>query len=98
MRVPARRQSSSLSHLNSDLHRLRHAPAVGEAELGEHRARRGDAEVLDQILSEQAHRDRVEQERALPREADQTALGVQLQQLLMIQIVGAHLVVPAPSK
>ena len=77
--------------LELGLHRLGHAPAVGEAELGEHGARRGEAEVLDQVLPQQAHRHRVEQERALPREADHAALRVQLQQLLVIQVVGAHL-------
>ena len=76
--------------LELGLHRLRHAPAVGEAELGEHGAGGGEAEVLDEVLSQQAHRHRVEQQRALPGEADHAALRVQLQQLLVIQIVGAH--------
>jgi len=72
------------------LHRLGHAPAVRETELGEHRARREQAEVLDQVLAQQTHRHRVEQQRALPGEADHAPLGVQLQQLFVVQIVRAH--------
>ena len=79
------------------LHRLGHAPAVGEAELGEHGARGGEAEVLDQVLAQESHRHRVEEQRALPGEADHAAFRVQLQQLLVIQIVGAHRL-PSPSK
>ena len=56
------------------LHRLRHAPAVREAELREHGAGGGEAEVLDQVLAQQAHRHRVEQQRALPGEADHAPL------------------------
>ena len=73
------------------LHRLGHAPAVREAELGEHGAGGGEAEVLDEVLAQQAHRHRVEQQRALPGEADHAAFRVQLQQLLVVQIVRAHL-------
>ena len=76
--------------LELGLHRLGHAPAVREAELGEHGARGGEAEVLDQVLAQQPHRHRVEQERALPGEADHAALRVQLQQLFVVQIVRAH--------
>ena len=90
MRVPARRQSSSLVPLEFGLHGLGHAPAVGEAELGEHGAGGGQAEVLDQVLAQKSHRHGVEKQRALSGEADHAALGVQLQQLLVIQIVGAH--------
>ena len=76
--------------LELGLHRLGHAPAVGEAELGEHGAGGGEAEVLDQVLAQEPHRHRVEEERALAGEADHASLRVQLQQLLVIQIVGAH--------
>src|SRR5882672_7438349 len=64
-------------------HGLGHAPAVGEAELGEHGARSGDAEVLHEILAQQPHRDGVEQQRALTREANHAAVGVELQELLV---------------
>jgi hypothetical protein len=80
--------------LELGLHRLRHAPAVREAELGQHRAGGGEAEVLDEILAQQAHRDRVEQQRALPGEADHAPLGVQIQQLLVVEIVRAHRTTP----
>jgi hypothetical protein len=43
---------------------------VGEAELGEHRARGDQAEVLDQVLAQQPHRHRVEEKRTLPGELD----------------------------
>jgi hypothetical protein len=76
-------------------HGFRHAPAVGEAELREHRTRRGEAEILDQVLPEQAHRDGVEQERALAGEPDDAAFRIQLQQLVMVQVLGAHPLAPS---
>ena len=76
--------------LELGLHGLGHAPAVGEAELGEHGAGGGEAEVLDEVLAQEPHRHRVEEERALPGEADHAALRIQLQQLLVVQVVGAH--------
>ena len=72
------------------LHRLCHALAVREAELREHGAGGGQAEVLDEVLSQEPHRDRVEQQRALSREADHAAFGVELEKLFVIEIVGAH--------
>ncbi len=76
--------------LELGLHRLGHAPAVREAELGEHGARGREAEVLDEVLAQQPHRDGVEQQRALPGEADHAPLGVQLQELLVVQVLGSH--------
>ena len=64
--------------LELGLHGLGHAPAVGEAELGEHGAGGGQAEVLDEVLAQEPHRHRVEQERALSGEADHAAFRVQL--------------------
>ncbi len=58
------------------LHGLRHAPAVGKAKLGEHRTRRGEAEVLNQVLAQESHGDGIEQEGALPGEADHPSLWV----------------------
>ena len=72
------------------LHRLRHAPTVGEAELGENGAGSEQAEVLDQVLAQQPHRHGVQQQRALSGEPDHAPFGVQLQQLLVVQIVRAH--------
>ena len=63
---------------------------MGEAELGEHGAGGSEAEVLDEVLSQEPHRHRVKKERTLSGEADHTSLRIQLQQLLVIQIVGAH--------
>ncbi len=76
--------------LELGLHRLRHAPTVGEAELGEDGAGGSEAEVLDQVLSQQPHRHRVKRERTLTGEADHASIRVQLQQLFMVQIVGAQ--------
>jgi hypothetical protein len=63
---------------------------MGEAELGEHGAGGGEAEVLDEVLSQQPHRHRVEKERTLSGEADHASLRIELQQFLVIQIFGAH--------
>jgi len=69
---------------------LGHAPAVREAELGQDGAGGGEAEVLDQVLSQEPHGHRVDEERALPGEADQPGVRIELQQLLVVQLVGAH--------
>ncbi len=71
-------------------HRFGHPPSVGEPELREHGARRGQPEVLDQVLPQEPHRDRVEQERALSREANDPAFRVELEELLVIQVRCAH--------
>jgi len=68
-----------------------HAPAVRKAKLREHSARGSQAEILDQIFSQQPHRHCVEQQRALASEADDPTRCVQFQQLFMIEIVDAHL-------
>jgi hypothetical protein len=57
---------------------------VGETELGEHRTGGGQAEVLDEILPQEPHRDRVEQERALLGEPNDASLRVELQELLVM--------------
>ena len=85
MRVPASAPVLFAVPLELGLHGLGHAPAVGEAELGEHRAGGGEAEVLHEVLAQQAHGHRVEQERALPGEADHAALRVQIQQFLVVK-------------
>jgi hypothetical protein len=79
------------------VHRLGHTPAVGEAELGQHGPRSDGAEVVDQVLAEQAHRDGVEQERALAREADHPSLRIQFEQFLVIQIVDSHAAASRPK-
>ena len=63
---------------------------MSEAELGQYCSGGGEAKVLDQVLPQKTHRDRVQQQRALSREADRSAFGVELQQLFVVQIVGAH--------
>ena len=72
------------------LQRLRHAPAVSEAELGQHGARGDEPEVLDQVLAQQTHGHRVEEDRALPSKADHPVLGLEFEEFLVIEIVGAH--------
>ena len=67
-----------------------HAPAVGEAELGEHGSRRQQAEVLHQIFAQETHGHRVQQDRALAREADDPAVRIQFEQFLVVQVDGAH--------
>ena len=51
------------------------APAMGETELGEHRAGCGQAEVLDEILPQNPHGHGVEQERALPGKPNDAPSG-----------------------
>jgi hypothetical protein len=63
---------------------------VGETELRQHRARRRDAEALDQVFAQQPHRDRVEQQGAFASEANHSAVEVELQQLFVIEVVCAH--------
>jgi hypothetical protein len=77
------------------MHGCRHAPAVGEAELGQYCSSRGQAEVVNEILPQDPHGHRVEQERALPGESDQATLWIQLQELAVMQILNAHR--PPPS-
>jgi hypothetical protein len=72
--------------LEFGLHGLGHAPTVGEAELGQHGARGGHAEVLDEVLAQKSHRHRIEQQRSLSGEANHAAFRIQLKQFLMIQI------------
>jgi hypothetical protein len=64
---------------------------MGEAELGEHGAGGGRAEVLNEILSQYAHRDGVEYERALSGEMDRTSLRIKLQQFAVMQIFHVHI-------
>ena len=72
------------------LHGRGHAPAVCETKLGEHRASRDQAEVLDEILPQQAHGHGVEQKRSLASKPNRAALRVQLQELVVVQIFNAH--------
>jgi hypothetical protein len=67
--------------LELGLHGLGHAPTVGETELGQHGARGGHAEVLDEVFAQKSHRHRIEQQRSLSGEADHAAFRVELQQL-----------------
>jgi hypothetical protein len=77
------------------LHGRRHAPAVGKAELGQHGSRGGQAEVVDEILPQDPHGHGVEQKGALPGESDQASVRVQFQELLVMQILGAHRTPPS---
>jgi hypothetical protein len=55
------------------------------AELSQQNASRSKAEVLHEVLSQEPHRNGVQKERSLSCEPDQTSLGVELQELLVIQ-------------
>jgi hypothetical protein len=68
---------------------------VGKAERGQHRSRGGQAEVVDEILPQDPHGHGVEQERALPGETDDASGRVQFQELLVMQILGAHRTPPS---
>ena len=56
--------------------------------LREDGARRREAKIFDEVLSQESHRNGVEQERALAGEADDASFGIELQKLVVIEIVG----------
>jgi len=74
--------------LELGLHRLGHPPSVGEAELGEHDTGGREAEILDEVLSQEPHRDRVDKERSLPGEADRAPLRIEFEELF-VRALGA---------
>src|SRR5690606_17747988 len=56
--------------LELGLHGFGHPPAVSKAELREYGTSGRETEVLDEILAQKPHRDRVQEQRALSGEAD----------------------------
>ena len=70
--------------------RFRDAPSVGISEPGQDGPRGRESECVDELFSEKAQRDRVEQEHALARERDDPALLREVKQLVNIEVVGAH--------
>ena len=52
--------------------------------------RGGESECVDELFSEKAQRDRVEQEHALARERDDPALLGEVQQFVNIEVFGTH--------
>src|SRR5258706_12161876 len=66
------------------------APSVCIAEPGEYGSRRCRAQRLDELLPEEPERDGIEQEHALASEGDASALRGEMQQVVNIQIGGAH--------
>jgi hypothetical protein len=63
---------------------------VGVAEPEEQRPRRRPAEELDELLPEQSQGHRVEHQRALASEAEDTSAGVRLQQLAQVEVLQTH--------
>ena len=63
---------------------------MGEAELGEHGAGGGEPEVLHQVLAQQPHGHRIQEDRALAGEADEAPFRIQFKQFLVVQIIGSH--------
>jgi hypothetical protein len=63
---------------------------MGEAKLGEHGTGGGFAEILNKVLSQYAHCDGIEYERALSGEMDDTSLRIKLQQFAVMQIFHMH--------
>src|SRR5207302_1737248 len=70
--------------------RFRDAPSVGIAEPGQDGPRGRESECVDELLSEKTQRDRVEQEHPLARERDDPAFLGEVQQLVNIEVCGAH--------
>jgi hypothetical protein len=92
MRVPARRQSSLLSHSNWACIASAMRQPWTKPNWVSTVPSSGETEALDEVLAQEPHRHGVEEERTLSTEADDTALRVELQQLLVAQIVVAHIV------
>jgi hypothetical protein len=63
---------------------------VSESKLRQHGARRRKPEVVDQVLAQQAHCDRVDQQDPLSSETDDSTRFIELQQLSVIQVLGAQ--------
>ncbi|MCA9540413.1 MAG: hypothetical protein KC620_16050 [Myxococcales bacterium] len=72
--------------------RLGGAPAVRVAEPRQQAAGHVFAKGLDELLAQQAQRDRVEQQRALAAEVDEAALGIEVEQVVQAKIGGVHIV------
>jgi hypothetical protein len=72
------------------LHGFGHAPPVGEAKLGQDRARGGEAERLNEILTQDPHGPGIEQERPLACEVNLSTLWVQIQELGVIEVFRPH--------
>ena len=70
--------------------RLGRPPAVGEAEAGEHAARPGLAESVDQELAQQPERDGVEQQRALAGEVEDAATRFEAEQFPEVEVARPH--------
>ncbi len=64
---------------------------MGVAEAREHAARARHADGGDQLFAQEAERDRVEEQGALSREAEDAALGSKVEELPEIEVDGAHL-------
>jgi hypothetical protein len=71
-------------------HGLGGAPAVGEAEAGEHRARGGLAQAVDQLAAQEAHRAGVHEQHALVGEAQHAPRGREVEQLAEVEVGRAH--------
>lgn len=67
-----------------------HAPALGEANLGEQGTRGREPDAPDELLSQEPQPHRIPQERAVTREADGSPVRIQLEELLVIQVVYSH--------
>ncbi len=70
---------------------------MSEAELGENRAGRHCAEVFYEVLPEKPHRDRIDENPPLSVEPEQTTFGVDLQEILDVQVIRSHPVAPPIS-
>src|SRR5258706_10967052 len=70
--------------------RFRDAPSVGISEPGQDGPRGRESECVDELFSEKTQRDRVEQEHAFARERDDPAFLSEVQQLVNIEVCGAH--------
>jgi hypothetical protein len=57
---------------------------VGKAKLGQDGSGSGEAKVLDQVLSENPHRNDVEQDSPLPSKTNDSGFGVEFEQFFMI--------------
>jgi hypothetical protein len=63
---------------------------VRVAEASQDAARSGEPQAADELLAEEAERHGVHDEHALATEADDSAAGLEAEQLSQVQVLGAH--------
>jgi hypothetical protein len=77
--------------LDLGFHRFRPGPTMGEAKLGEHGTGRREAEILDQVLAQEPHRDGIDEECAAFGERSEAWIRLRLEELIVVQMFSRHI-------